>query len=119
MSKKDSILPEESLDPQDWDDLKDIGNIMVNDMIVFLQNVKEQPVWRKPPQEVKDSFKKKPARRASAIQQGLRRIQKKYSSLLYRQYSSAVLGMGYGNRHSAKHAGRDACRRNELQCWYW
>ena len=58
MSKKDSILPEESLDPQDWDDLKDIGNIMVNDMIVFLQNVKEQPVWRKPPQEVKDSFKK-------------------------------------------------------------
>ena len=59
MNKREKILSEESLDPQDWEGIRNVGNSMVNDMIGFLQNVKDQPVWRKPPQEVKDSFRKK------------------------------------------------------------
>jgi len=60
MSKRNNIVsPEETLDPHDWAGLKDLGNSMVNDMIGFLQNIKQQPVWKKPPPEVKERFKKK------------------------------------------------------------
>ena len=50
-------VKEESLDPQDWAALKKLGNVMVNDMVDFLQTIREQPVWTKPPQLVKNSFK--------------------------------------------------------------
>ena len=50
-------VKEESLDPQDWAELKKLGNVMVNDMVNFLQTIREQPVWTKPPQSVKNSFK--------------------------------------------------------------
>jgi len=51
------VAKEESLDPRDWAELKKLGNVMVNDMVNFLQTIREQPVWTKPPQSVKDSFK--------------------------------------------------------------
>jgi len=50
-------VKEESLDPQDWSELKKLGNVMVNDMVHFLQTIREQPVWTKPPQSVKNNFK--------------------------------------------------------------
>src|SRR5512144_858998 len=49
---------EETLDPANWDELKEIGGVMVKDMISFLQTIGEQPVWRKPPEEVKKKFEK-------------------------------------------------------------
>jgi glutamate/tyrosine decarboxylase-like PLP-dependent enzyme len=59
MKSKNSkpVLKEESLDPQDWDQLKKLGNVMINDMLNFLQTIREQPVWTKPPQSVKNSLK--------------------------------------------------------------
>jgi glutamate/tyrosine decarboxylase-like PLP-dependent enzyme len=59
MKNKNSkpVIKEESLDPRDWDELKKLGNVMVNDMVNFLQTIREQPVWTKPPQSAKNSFK--------------------------------------------------------------
>ena len=59
MKNKNSkpAVTEESLDPRDWVELKKLGNVMVNDMVDFLQTIREKPVWTKPPQLVKDSFK--------------------------------------------------------------
>ena len=59
MKNKNSktVVKEESLDPQDWTELKKLGSVMVNDMVDFLQTIREQPVWTKPPQSVKNSFK--------------------------------------------------------------
>ena len=59
MKNKNSkpVVKEESLDPQDWAELKKLGNVMVNDMVDFLQTIREQPVWTKPPQSVKNNFK--------------------------------------------------------------
>ena len=51
------VVKEESLDPQDWTELKKLGNLMVNDMVNFLQTIRQQPVWTKPPQPVKNNFK--------------------------------------------------------------
>src|SRR5678809_658686 len=59
MKNKNSkpVIKEESLDPQDWAELKKLGNLMVNDMVDFLQTIREQPVWTKPPQSVKNKLK--------------------------------------------------------------
>ncbi|HEY6502761.1 MAG TPA: aminotransferase class V-fold PLP-dependent enzyme [Chitinophagaceae bacterium] len=51
------IMQEETLDPDDWDMMRTTGSQMVDDMILFLQNIRRQPVWRKPPEEVKEHFK--------------------------------------------------------------
>ena len=60
MNKMRKILTtEETLDPNNWDELKDLGATMVNDMIGFLQNIKKQPVWKKPPADVKNNFNNK------------------------------------------------------------
>jgi aromatic-L-amino-acid decarboxylase len=47
---------EQTLDPQNWDELKSTGHTMVDDMIEFLQTIREQPVWQKPSQNVKEHF---------------------------------------------------------------
>ena len=49
-------LPEETFDPANWDELKSLGHEMVNEMIDFLQNIRQQPVWRKPSSSVKKEF---------------------------------------------------------------
>lgn len=51
-------LQEETLDPQDWQELRDLGHQMVDDMMDMLQHIREKPVWQPIPQEVKDFFKK-------------------------------------------------------------
>lgn len=33
------VVKEESLDPLDWDQLKKLGSIMVNDLVDFLQTI--------------------------------------------------------------------------------
>jgi len=59
MKNKNSktVVKEESLDPQDWTELEKLGDLMIKDMVNFLQTIREQPVWTKPPQSVKNSFK--------------------------------------------------------------
>ncbi|MFZ9386385.1 MAG: pyridoxal phosphate-dependent decarboxylase family protein [Chitinophagaceae bacterium] len=47
---------EMTLDPENWEELKSLGKKMVVDMIGFLQNIGNQPVWRKPPPEVVEYF---------------------------------------------------------------
>ncbi len=45
--------PAENLDPANWDDLRQLGHRMVDDMVAFLSTIGEQPVWRKPSPEAK------------------------------------------------------------------
>ena len=60
MNKHNRILKkEETLDPDNWESLRSLGNEMMNDMIDFLQSIKDQPVWRKPSDDAKNSLKEK------------------------------------------------------------
>jgi hypothetical protein len=43
--------PEESLDPADWRELRALGHRMVDDMMDYLEQVRERPVWRSVPAE--------------------------------------------------------------------
>ena len=45
--------PEQTLDPQDWDGLRALGHRMLDDMLDHLRTVRERPVWRPVPPEVK------------------------------------------------------------------
>jgi len=51
-------LKEETLDPQDWDAMRALGHRMVDDMMTYLQNVRERPVWQAMPERVKENLKK-------------------------------------------------------------
>jgi aromatic-L-amino-acid decarboxylase len=48
MESTDVILQEESLDPANWEELRQLGHKMVDDMMEYLQTTREKPVWKKP-----------------------------------------------------------------------
>ncbi len=47
----------ENLDPQNWDELRALGHRMVDDMLTYLQTVRERPVWQPTPDRVKQYLK--------------------------------------------------------------
>ena len=47
---------EETLDPQDWRAVRELGHRMVDDMMNYLQTIREQPAWRPIPQAVKENL---------------------------------------------------------------
>ncbi|MFX0121767.1 MAG: pyridoxal phosphate-dependent decarboxylase family protein [Candidatus Hodarchaeota archaeon] len=55
---KDVKVEEETLDPADWDQMKDLGCRMVIDMMNYLENVRERPVWQQIPDSIKEFFRK-------------------------------------------------------------
>ncbi len=46
-----------SLDPQNWDDMRTLAHSMVDDMLDYLQQVGERPVWTPPPSESIDHIR--------------------------------------------------------------
>ena len=44
---------EETLDPEDWDELRALGHRMIDDMFGHLASVRARPVWRPVPEEVR------------------------------------------------------------------
>ncbi|MCC7352807.1 MAG: amino acid decarboxylase [Anaerolineae bacterium] len=57
MNSVDGQMPEESLDPADWQAMRALGHRMVDDMLNYLQTVRERPVWQPIPEEVKTHLK--------------------------------------------------------------
>jgi aromatic-L-amino-acid decarboxylase len=53
MHPTDSNWREESLDPQDWEAMRALGHRMVDDMLSFLESIRQRPVWQPIPDEVK------------------------------------------------------------------
>ncbi|HEX7960429.1 MAG TPA: pyridoxal-dependent decarboxylase [Terriglobales bacterium] len=49
---------EETLDPQDWTELRELGHRMLDDMLDYLQTVRERPVWKPLPKELTQEFDK-------------------------------------------------------------
>jgi glutamate/tyrosine decarboxylase-like PLP-dependent enzyme len=51
------MIDEETLDPQDWDALRTLGHRMVDDMLNYLQLVRDRPAWQPMPDRAKDQLK--------------------------------------------------------------
>jgi aromatic-L-amino-acid decarboxylase len=48
---------EENLDPANWDDLRQLGHQMIDDMMDYLQHIGERPVWQPTPESTKQLLK--------------------------------------------------------------
>ena len=53
----ESVTKEESLDPEDWQLMRALGHRMVDDMLTYLETVRQRSVWQPIPQEVKEHLK--------------------------------------------------------------
>lgn len=78
---------EETLDPADWDELRALGHMMVDDMIAYLQTVRERPVWRRMPDEVKQSFETSVPHDGTSAEE------------VYEEFKQNVLAYPMGNIH--------------------
>ena len=46
----------ETLDPENWDEMRELGHRMIDDTIDWLQSAGERPVWQRMPEEVAATF---------------------------------------------------------------
>lgn len=58
MAETKTAQPEETLDPEDWDALRALGHRMVDDMLTYLETVRERPVWQPIPEDIKAQFRR-------------------------------------------------------------
>jgi glutamate/tyrosine decarboxylase-like PLP-dependent enzyme len=47
----------ETLDPQNWDDIRAQGHRMLDDMLDYVANIRDRPVWRPIPDDVRARFR--------------------------------------------------------------
>jgi glutamate/tyrosine decarboxylase-like PLP-dependent enzyme len=50
-------MAKHSLDPEDWSGVRAQGHRMLDDMFDHLESLRAQPVWRAPPQALRESFR--------------------------------------------------------------
>ncbi|HSP06245.1 MAG TPA: pyridoxal-dependent decarboxylase [Acidobacteriota bacterium] len=60
MSTMPKAIEELTLDPQDWDAVERLGHRMVSDMMAYLKEVRQRPVWQPVPPEVRQTFEDGP-----------------------------------------------------------
>ena len=80
-------MKEETLDPENWEELRQLGHQMVDDMLDWQQTLRERPVWQPVTDEVKAQFQQSLPLEA----QDLREV--------YRDFLTNVLPFPNGNQH--------------------
>ena len=78
---------EETLDPQNWDEIRALGKQMVDDMIEYLRTVRERPVWQPIPHELNGEFQKPLPRTPRPLEE------------VYSTFKNSVLPFPTGNIH--------------------
>jgi len=79
--------PYETLDPENWDEMRALAHRMVDDAISYLQNVRERPVWQEVPAEVSARFSE-PAPRSP-----------KGAEETYQEFLETIMPFPMGNIH--------------------
>jgi len=77
----------ESLDPQNWDDIRAQGHRMLDDMIDYAADVRERPVWRPIPDDVRARFRARLPRQPSDLGE------------VYREFTDFIVPYATGNVH--------------------
>ena len=52
----------ESLDPENWEEMRELAHQVVDDALDYLQNIRQRPVWQPVPAEVKQHLKAEASR---------------------------------------------------------
>jgi glutamate/tyrosine decarboxylase-like PLP-dependent enzyme len=85
--RSSAIGPSETLDPSNWDDVRAQAHRMLDEAIDAIANIREQPVWRPIPDDVRARFRAEIPRRASDLGE------------IYREYSDFIAPYATGNVH--------------------
>ena len=84
----------ETLDPQNWDEIRAQGHRMLDDMIDYIATIRERPVWQPIPDAVRARFRQALPRQASELAD------------VYREFSDFVLPYATGNVHPDRKSTR-------------
>lgn len=76
-----------TLDPQNWNDLRQLGHRMVDEMMTYLETVRDRPVWQRMPDAVRASFGGSAPRRPEGAEHA------------YADFTANVLPYPTGNIH--------------------
>jgi aromatic-L-amino-acid/L-tryptophan decarboxylase len=77
----------QTLDPQSWDEFRAQGHRMLDDMIDYIANIRERPVWRPIPDEVRARFRAELPRKPSDLGD------------VYREFADFIAPYATGNIH--------------------
>jgi aromatic-L-amino-acid/L-tryptophan decarboxylase len=77
----------ETLDPENWDDIRAQGHRMLDDMIDYIANIRDNPVWRPIPDDVRAQFQAELPRQPSDIGE------------VYREFTDFIAPYATGNVH--------------------
>jgi aromatic-L-amino-acid decarboxylase len=76
-----------TLDPDDWDALRAQGHRMLDDMFDYIAGIRERPVWRPIPAEVREHFRQALPRSGGDLDD------------IYREFSDTIVPYAAGNVH--------------------
>lgn len=60
MTNNETFPNEETLDPQDWESMRELGHRMIDDMMDDLKELRNRPAWEHAPDVVRANFKSAP-----------------------------------------------------------
>jgi aromatic-L-amino-acid/L-tryptophan decarboxylase len=89
MLREEPLLSEtsETLDPQNWDEIRAQGHRMLDDMIDYAANIRERPVWQPIPDQVRARFQAELPRAAGDLGE------------VYREFNDFIVPYATGNVH--------------------
>jgi aromatic-L-amino-acid/L-tryptophan decarboxylase len=82
-----SVRASETLDPQDWATFRAQGHRMLDDMIDYIADIRERPVWQPIPTEIREQFRAPLPHAPSELAD------------VYREFSDFVVPYATGNVH--------------------
>lgn len=80
-------MSEETLDPKDWESLRALGRQMLDDMFDHFATLRDRPVWRPMPEEVKQRLRTPAPRQPTDPRE------------VYEEFKQSILAYPTGNAH--------------------
>ncbi len=87
IKEQTDVVAEETLDPEDWESMRTLGHRILDDMLNYLETLRDRPVWQHAPQDVKAYFEGPPPLKAQSPEE------------VYREYLQYILPYQIGNIH--------------------
>src|SRR5215213_4050832 len=77
----------ESLDPENWEDMRALAHRIVDDAITYLETVRERPVWQPVPEEISVRFEEQAPREPAGAEAA------------YQEFAETILPYPMGTIH--------------------
>jgi aromatic-L-amino-acid/L-tryptophan decarboxylase len=83
----DDAARERSLDPESWDAMRVLGHRMIDDVMTYLETIRDTPVWRQPTPQAMEAYRAPLPTMPTSPER------------IYDEYLEHVLPFGMGNAH--------------------